>query len=510
MAKLSYNKAYKLLFSAPIIKKCKIEEFCLKNIPSELISIFKKYLHLKINIFKRIRFFDCKYVPFGLSCFPANFCAKFNLSNAYSEDGKYIRQPFDLASYDSTHTIIDILRTNFCNYAKYDNIKIQSGSTVKDNFFVMRSHAVKYNHDIASNHVHDIDFFLKILNDRINNFRILLTKNNILFMHHARCLKDIKHIDAFHSLLRLQENNNYLFILVFGKKDNFEEYSERMSVLHVAAPNKYRWSLASNQTTEFFFELQKKVAMRMISLVQRKFPHKAQDSIISVKTANRAMKTRIADEIAENNAVKQYLQQLPQWGGAGPDTIGAVVVNCNPFTLGHRYLIEWAADRVTVLLVFVVEEDLSFFSFTDRFAMVCAGTSHLANVRVVPGGKFIISTATFPSYFSKDNPTVDTFDATSDVEFFGRVIAPAAQISIRFVGTEPDCRVTSLYNQQLQQVLPQYGILVEEVPRIETGGLPISASRVREFYKINDFASLKNLVPESSYDYLQNLSPARA
>ena len=70
--------------------------------------------------------------------------------------------------------------------------------------------------------------------------------------------------------------------------------------------------------------------------------------------------------------------------------IGSIVMNCNPFTYGHRYLIEQALALVEFLIIFVVEEDASLFSFEERFSMVCEGTKDLNHVMVVPSGPFIV------------------------------------------------------------------------------------------------------------------------
>ena len=75
-------------------------------------------------------------------------------------------------------------------------------------------------------------------------------------------------------------------------------------------------------------------------------------------------------------------------------TVGAIVMNCNPFTYGHRYLIEEACKIVDLLIIFVVEENQSLFSFAERFAMVCEGTSDLEKVMVVPSGEYILSNET--------------------------------------------------------------------------------------------------------------------
>ncbi|MBQ9442198.1 MAG: [Selenomonadaceae bacterium] len=78
-------------------------------------------------------------------------------------------------------------------------------------------------------------------------------------------------------------------------------------------------------------------------------------------------------------------------------------MNCNPFTLGHEYLIEYASKKVKKLYIFVVEEDKSEFKFADRFELVKRGVKKFSNVEVLPSGKFIISQQTFSGYFNKEN-----------------------------------------------------------------------------------------------------------
>ncbi|MDR1012689.1 MAG: adenylyltransferase/cytidyltransferase family protein, partial [Lactobacillales bacterium] len=125
--------------------------------------------------------------------------------------------------------------------------------------------------------------------------------------------------------------------------------------------------------------------------------------------------------------------------------IGSIVMNCNPFTLGHRYLIEEALKRVDHLYIFVVQEDMSVFPFIDRIDLVKRGTSDLRNVTVLPSGSWIISTKTFPEYFSKERLQAMTIDPSIDVEIFGEHIAPALGIKIRFAGEEPLDQITRQY-----------------------------------------------------------------
>ena len=185
--------------------------------------------------------------------------------------------------------------------------------------------------------------------------------------------------------------------------------------------------------------------------------------------------------------------------------IGAIVMNCNPFTLGHRYLIKHAAAQVVKLYIFVVEEDKSEFPFADRIKLVKRGVEDLPNVEVLPSGKFIISQTTFSGYFSKAELQDVAVDSSEDVEIFGREIAPTLGITIRFAGEEPLDNVTRQYNETMKKILPRYGVEFREIPRKNRGGEVISASRVRKALKEGDFDTIKNLVPETTLKYLRGL-----
>lgn len=183
--------------------------------------------------------------------------------------------------------------------------------------------------------------------------------------------------------------------------------------------------------------------------------------------------------------------------------VGSIVMNCNPFTLGHQYLIEYAASQVDYLYIFVVEEDKSFFLFKDRLELVKKGTAHLANVKVLPSGKFIISSNTFSEYFDKANLKGAQIDTSLDVETFATQIAPTLDISVRFVGQEPLDPITNQYNMSMKELLPKYGIELREIPRKEAGNSVISASRVRKYLKENRWDEIKEIVPITTYEFLK-------
>lgn len=186
-------------------------------------------------------------------------------------------------------------------------------------------------------------------------------------------------------------------------------------------------------------------------------------------------------------------------------TVGAIVMNCNPITRGHMHLITLASQIVKHLYVFVVEEDRSAFSFADRLEMIRRATASLPHVVVVPSGRFILSVETFPEYFEKDMKQEAIIDTSQDIGIFGRYVARRFGITLRFVGEEPTDKVTRQYNAEMKASLPQYGVQVLEIPRLESGGEAISASRVRALLREQQWDAVAAICPSTTVDYLREM-----
>ena len=177
---------------------------------------------------------------------------------------------------------------------------------------------------------------------------------------------------------------------------------------------------------------------------------------------------------------------------------GCIVMNCNPFTLGHRYLIEQAAKQVERLYVMVVKEDCSLFAYTERKAMVEQGVADIENVSVIDGSDYAISRATFPTYFLKRLDNAADTQMLLDLDLFRRHIAPALGATVRFVGTEPTDQLTRRYNQLMHEVLKD----VREINRLEKDGNAVSASRVRKAMEEGDMNTIRQLVPPTTLPYI--------
>ena len=200
------------------------------------------------------------------------------------------------------------------------------------------------------------------------------------------------------------------------------------------------------------------------------------------------------DEFVENLKA-ETAEKFPGFQAA--KRTGAIVANCNPFTLGHRYLIEKAAAECDILHLFVVSEDASLFTSEERYMTVKAGVSDMENVIVHRSGDYMISRAVFPTYFLKDKTRADDISCELDLRIFGEYLAGPLGIDVRFVGTEPFSPVTAAYNEAMKRILPEYGVKVTELERVTDGdGRVISASRVRQLLASGKTGEALALVPD--------------
>ena len=199
----------------------------------------------------------------------------------------------------------------------------------------------------------------------------------------------------------------------------------------------------------------------------------------------------------------QKLVDAPQFGTA------AVVMNANPFTLGHRYLLEHACLHADAVHLFVLSENYGPIPAADRKRLVAQGTRDMNKVILHDSGPYIISAATFPGYFLKDSDDVSTVHARLDLTVFSR-IAEAMNIGVRFVGEEPFSHVTGLYNQVMQEELPRHGIRCEVIPRLMVEGETVSASMVRQAIHDGKLEKVRSWVPETTWNYLSGPDGSQA
>lgn len=182
------------------------------------------------------------------------------------------------------------------------------------------------------------------------------------------------------------------------------------------------------------------------------------------------------------------------------ERVGAIVMNANPFTLGHRYLVEQARAACGVLHLFMVSEDVSLVPFSVRKKLILEGTKDIPGIIYHEAGSYIISSATFPAYFQKGDNAVIRSQAGIDARIFTQ-IAAALGITDRFVGDEPTSVVTGIYNEILSTALPEAGVACHIIPRKEADGKAISASTVRSCIHDGRLEDIRSLVPETTYRY---------
>ena len=214
--------------------------------------------------------------------------------------------------------------------------------------------------------------------------------------------------------------------------------------------------------------------------------------------------------LENGHGLEDYLAHVSCHPERGEGSVGVIIMNANPFTLGHKYLAEKASGQVDKLFVIPVKEDLSLFPYSERLGMIRSGCEGLATV--LDGSDYQISAATFPTYFLKDLSEASETQMLLDLDMFGRHIAPALGATVRFVGSEPTDPLTARYNELMKEVLPTFGISVVEIPRLVFGGdnSSVSASQVRKALQEGSSLSAAALTPPSTWPYLVAELMARA
>lgn len=203
-----------------------------------------------------------------------------------------------------------------------------------------------------------------------------------------------------------------------------------------------------------------------------------------------------------------WVNGLPR-GDAPRERTAAVVMNANPFTLGHRWLLEQACAEADAVHLFVLSESFGPIPAADRLRLVREGTADMPKLLIHGSGPYIISAATFPSYFLKSGDDVSETHARLDIAVFAR-IAEALGIGLRFVGEEPTSRVTALYNDIMVRELPGAGVACRVLPRTRAGGQTISASTVRQAVHDGALEAVRDMLPESTWRYLTGPDGAKA
>lgn len=200
--------------------------------------------------------------------------------------------------------------------------------------------------------------------------------------------------------------------------------------------------------------------------------------------------------LENGRGLEKYLATLEKHRSEG--RCGVVVMNANPLTWGHDYLVRAACSDCDKLYIIPVGDEGQLFTYAERYQALSSAFLDELKVEVLPCSPYAISAATFPSYFLKETSEAATAQMELDLDIFTRHLAPALGVTVRYVGTEADDALTARYNDLMAKILPPKGIEVVAVPRLEEEGRPIRASQVRNYLSEGNFAAADVLAhPES-------------
>lgn len=209
--------------------------------------------------------------------------------------------------------------------------------------------------------------------------------------------------------------------------------------------------------------------------------------------------------LLKSDELEDYISFLKQYKINNDSALkGCVVINANPCTRGHLYLIKEATKEVDHLYIFLVQQEMSDgYSYLDREIMLKQNIKGLNNITVLPGGSIFTSVVGFPEYFNRNS--AKKVNPLMNHKIFCEKIAPVLNITVRFFGYEPEDNVTKQLNDTAETFLPKYGIKVKIKPRLKFNDIPISAKDVRKYINERNFDKVKPLVIPETFKYLQNL-----
>jgi len=192
-------------------------------------------------------------------------------------------------------------------------------------------------------------------------------------------------------------------------------------------------------------------------------------------------------------------------GSTESNDVGCIVMNANPYTLGHEYLIEQALANHEKVIVFLVSEELSEFSYKERVSLVYLGTARYKNLVILPSSRYIVSSFTFPNYFIKSAETRQKNIAELDAKIFKDYFMKELHISKRYVGSETKDYMDS-YNKILKDIL---GDSLIELPRISKNDEIVSASTVRNLLKEGKLDEALQYIPRECHQIMSLLGRAK-
>ncbi len=204
----------------------------------------------------------------------------------------------------------------------------------------------------------------------------------------------------------------------------------------------------------------------------------------------------------KKRGINDYVKSLEEMRQDGNRVCG-IVMNLNPMTKGHEYLISKASGENDIVHVMIVKEDKSIFPYDVRFRILKEVCKKYENVIVHSGSDYCISSATFPTYFIKSKEDIPSIYARLDINIYGKYIGKALGVNVRYVGEEPYSRTTKMYNDVMKEILPSYDIEVVELERKAIDDDIISASKVREFIKIGEIEKAYKYLPIETVDFLK-------
>lgn len=159
--------------------------------------------------------------------------------------------------------------------------------------------------------------------------------------------------------------------------------------------------------------------------------------------------------------VLRYMEHNNLLTGDDGGIRGAMALLADPFTDRHRRAVEAALRKVDRLYFFIAEDSNLTYTLEERIQMTKKAVEDLGgNIIIVPSGKYLytkkISRGIRKQRFCDD-------EMEYDCDIFGQLFGGCLGIRYRFVVKELDNPVERSYMDTCSNILPRFGMIVEEL-----------------------------------------------
>ncbi len=157
------------------------------------------------------------------------------------------------------------------------------------------------------------------------------------------------------------------------------------------------------------------------------------------------------------------------------ETIGAVIMECNPITLYHENLVGYARGQVDYLYIFIYTKEGKYHTYEEETDNINYFIKKWDNIKVNPFIKLRGTNIVMPdflpikisSYLERQLKKEREFDMQRDIEIFVQYVVNKLNISVVFAGQDSAEEHDNTIWEGAERTLEDNGVILKEIPKRE-------------------------------------------